>query len=103
VVKICARISKTPCINLKILLSIDLKNCHAKDVGNEILIYKTVSFGYFPSANDRIENATHNTLPKKLVILISICNIIWQCIVGCIFNSVGLIITCIELFMEILI
>jgi hypothetical protein len=30
-----------------------------------VFIYKTQSFGYFPSDNDRIENATHNTLPKK--------------------------------------
>jgi hypothetical protein len=51
--------------------------------------------GYFTSDNepDGIKNATHNTFSKKPDILISATTFFRKCIVGCNFNSVGLIIT----------
>jgi hypothetical protein len=51
--------------------------------------------GLFMSHNepDGIENATHNTFSKKLYILISIASFFRKYSVGCIFNSMWLIIT----------
>jgi hypothetical protein len=60
--------------------------------------------GYFTSDNepDGIKNATHNTFSKEPDILISVASFFRKCSVGCIFNSVGLIITreipCIQIY-----
>jgi hypothetical protein len=50
--------------------------------------------GYFTSDNkpDGIENAIHNTFPMKTWILkLKYQAFLWKCILGCIFNSFGLI------------
>jgi hypothetical protein len=58
-------------------------------------IMKKKYTGKFTSDNepDGIENATHNTFLKKVGYEIKISIFFRQCIVSCIFNSVGLIIT----------